>query len=63
MTRLIALSSLLAVLMMAASPAGAQIAPSNFCLKESFGGTNCGFATFDECMQSKAGNTDICTAR
>lgn len=64
MTRLIALSSLLAVLALAASPAGAQsIEPSNFCLKENSGGTNCGFATLDQCQQSKTGNSDMCMAR
>jgi hypothetical protein len=63
MSRMIALSSLLAVLALAASPAVAQIAPSNYCLKADFGGTNCGFATFEQCEQSKTGNADICTAR
>jgi hypothetical protein len=64
MSRLIALSSLLAVLALTASPAAAQSSEQyRFCLKENFGGTNCGFATWEQCEQSKTGNADMCVAR
>jgi uncharacterized protein DUF3551 len=61
MRHIIALSSLLAVLALAAPQAGAQSSQQRtFCLKEDSGGTNCGFATMEQCQQAQTGNADFC---
>ena len=65
MRHMIALSSLLAALALAAPQAGAQgMAPGQqgkFCLKEDKGAINCSYATMALCEQAKTGNADQCT--
>jgi Protein of unknown function (DUF3551) len=65
MRHMIALSSLLAALALAAPQAGAQgTAPGQqgkFCLKEDKGAINCSYATMALCEQAKTGNADQCT--
>jgi hypothetical protein len=66
MRHMIALSSLLAALALAAPQAGAQGTASpgqqgKFCLKEEKGAINCSYASMAQCEQAKTGNADQCT--
>jgi uncharacterized protein DUF3551 len=59
MRNLVTFAATLGVLMLTAGAVNAQ-SRGGYCLKETFGASNCSFHTLAQCVASKIGNADAC---